>query len=118
VNKPTPERKVSVGDFAEKHRPEGKASKLLPFKQEIEELINLKYSQMQIREYLRENGVSISPAGLWKFLKKNAISTSPKKSSPRTSSREESHSERRPSDPSILNRLRRPEIDPTKYIED
>jgi hypothetical protein len=40
VNKPAPERKVSVGDFAEKHRPEGKASKLLPFQQEIEELID------------------------------------------------------------------------------
>ncbi len=63
---------VSVQEFmAQNHQKKGRTSKLAPFSKDILLLINNGYSQNQILDYLRQNGLIVGLTTLNAFIKKN-----------------------------------------------
>lgn len=63
---------VSVEEFmAQNHQKKGRVSKLTPFKDDILLLKNNGYSQEQILDYLRQNGLVVGTTTLNSFIKKN-----------------------------------------------
>lgn len=63
---------VSVEEFmAQNHQKKGRVSKLTPFKDDILLLKKNGYSQEQILDYLRQNGLVVGTTTLNSFIKKN-----------------------------------------------
>lgn len=61
---------MDVNDFTHEVKPRNKRSKLLKFRDEISALKKEGYSDMQIRDWLAENGVQVSRQNVQKFIKR------------------------------------------------
>ncbi len=61
---------MDVNDFTREVKPRNKRSKLLKFRDEIGALKKEGYSDMQIRDWLAENGVQVSRQNVQKFIKR------------------------------------------------
>lgn len=61
---------MDVDDFTREVKPRNKRSKLLKFRDEIGALKKAGYSDMQIRDWLAENGVQVSRQNVQKFIKR------------------------------------------------
>jgi hypothetical protein len=59
---------MDVDEFIKRVRPASRKSKLRPFIDSIQQLIGMDYTHEQVRNFLKENGVEISRAGLSAFL--------------------------------------------------
>lgn len=62
---------MDVEDFTREVKPHHKRSRLEKFKVEIHDLKTRGYSDMQIRDWLAENGISVSRENVRKFIKRH-----------------------------------------------
>jgi hypothetical protein len=62
---------MDVEDFTREVKPHHKRSRLEKFKVEIRDLKARGYSDMQIRDWLAENGISVSRENVRKFIKRH-----------------------------------------------
>lgn len=60
---------MDIEEFAKKHQPRAKSSKLDPYQAQIFELKSKGYANWQVCEWLAENGVKISQEAVRKFIK-------------------------------------------------
>jgi hypothetical protein len=65
-----PKRNMDVEDFTHEFRPHHKRSRLLEFREQILTLKRRGYSDMQIRQWLAQNGCQVSRENVRRFIKR------------------------------------------------
>ena len=63
---------MEVDEFVKRVRPASRKSKLIAWNDSIQKLLGLGYTQLQVLDFLRENGVVIARSGLSAFLVRQA----------------------------------------------
>jgi hypothetical protein len=63
---------MDINDFVKQNAPGMKKSRLAPFANEMRRLKDLGYTDLQVRDWLAENGVEVSREAVRKFLKKES----------------------------------------------
>lgn len=64
---------MDVDDYAREVKPHHKRSKLLAFKDQIRALKHKGFSDMQVRDWLAQNGVQVSRENVRKFIKRHLV---------------------------------------------
>jgi hypothetical protein len=64
---------MDVDDYAREVKPHHKRSKLLAFKEQIRALKQKGFSDMQVRDWLAQNGVQVSRENVRKFIKRHLV---------------------------------------------
>lgn len=64
---------MDVDDYAREVKPHHKRSKLLAFKDQIRALKQKGFSDMQVRDWLAQNGVQVSRENVRKFIKRHLV---------------------------------------------
>ena len=64
---------MNVDDYAREVKPHHKRSKLLAFKEQIRALKQKGFSDMQVRDWLAQNGVQVSRENVRKFIKRHLV---------------------------------------------
>lgn len=64
---------MDVDEYAREVKPHYKRSKLLAFKDQIRELKHKGFSDMQVRDWLAQNGIQVSRENVRKFIKRHLV---------------------------------------------
>lgn len=64
---------MDVDEYAREVKPHYKRSKLFAFKDQIRELKHKGFSDMQVRDWLAQNGVQVSRENVRKFIKRHLV---------------------------------------------
>jgi hypothetical protein len=80
---------MDVDDYAREVKPHHKRSKLLAFKEQIRALKQKGFSDMQVRDWLAQNGVQVSRENVRKFIKRHLIDVDKNKTEDEQQSPEE-----------------------------
>lgn len=71
---------MDVDDYAREVKPHHKRSKLLAFREQIRALKQKGFSDMQVRDWLAQNGVQVSRENVRKFIKRHLVDVDESKS--------------------------------------